>query len=181
MKMVRIFTCGLVLGLFLGLLGLSTGLNRARPVHAVPVEWHYNQDFTAYAMGNSSSAYGPIVVGEDAAIRCSHIWLPQYGYYGTIPYGTPLVVQSMDIPLPTSNGGTVNERGFVVGDCGNGGSFSSWWVDFYFGRWKFSGDSCYCRPGNNVCTDAQVNSCTRANNCAHIVVITPWFVCIEGT
>jgi hypothetical protein len=48
------------------------------PVYAKPALGHawfyrYNQDFTAYAMGNLYSAAGLIVAGEDAAIRCSNL------------------------------------------------------------------------------------------------------------
>ncbi len=149
--------------------GQETALVYAKPALGHAWFYRYDQDFTAYAMGNASSGAGPIVAGEDAAIRCSNLGgVPG----GAVAYGDPLQVlwYEQAIPIPTADGGTSYDRSFVVGDCGYGGSFSLWWVDFYFGRWenKSPSDPTYCHcsgvPSPGTCYSASFSSCTRADS-----------------
>jgi hypothetical protein len=119
--------------------------------------------FTGYAMGNLKGGAGVTLVQGHFAnhlnTACPNDPAAQW-LYGT------RITTSQWIGMKNASGQVVNYNRFYLEDIGDlSCSQGNYWVDIYFGRYKFNANVCSC-PGvsNSVCTIANTNSCTQATN-----------------
>lgn len=89
-----------------------------------------------------------------------------------IAYGTRIYLDSRGDPpgyvdIPGSGGTPTRYTSFIVNDVGDiwwsGFPTQPYWIDIYFGRWRRSGENCYCGGTQNFCILGSTNSCDNAN------------------
>ncbi|MFZ3070354.1 MAG: hypothetical protein WA110_04440 [Anaerolineaceae bacterium] len=118
-------------------------------------------DFTGYAMGNEY-VYGHLLSQGDFA---NH--LKGYCNDPAADWQNGTEIYTSDwIQMRNQSGSSVYYSRFVLRDVGDLNCLmGNYWVDIYFGRYKYSNQVCSC-PGvsNSICTNAYANSCTDATN-----------------
>lgn len=126
-----------------------------------------NVDFTGYAMGGDGAgkAYTGVAVRPgDAAVKCQS---DNCNNQPVVAYGTYLYLKSYSVPIPdgsTNPAHTDNYSALMVNDKG-AGTTDPYWVDVYFGRWKYATDTCHCDgvadPPVGYCVNGYTNSCSN--------------------
>ena len=119
--------------------------------------------FTGYAMGNLTGGAGVTLVQGHFANHLNTACPNDPAAHWT--WGTQITT-SQWIGMLDYRGQVVSRNRFYLYDVGDlTCSQGNYWVDIYFGRYKFSGQPCSCPGvGSGVCTTANTNSCTQATN-----------------
>jgi hypothetical protein len=124
----------------------------------------YSGWWTGYAMGNRYGASGYEVYQGDFANHPPNKCPNDPAAFWA--WGTQITL-SAGVAMQDQNGLPVIYHYFYLYDNGDPTcSQGNYWVDVYFGRYLFSGQSCNCpgSPSPGYCIVASTNSCTQAQN-----------------
>jgi hypothetical protein len=127
-----------------------------------------NQQYTAYANMSLYGASNQVVDVGDVAVH------PRSDSKGCatcsiIPFGITIFMDTpSSIAITKGDGYTYNYNQFIVQDTGDLMWYyhpsSYYWIDIYFGRWMFIGDSCTCGGVGGTCYLGDTSSCANAVN-----------------
>ncbi|MCL4488158.1 MAG: hypothetical protein M1570_08515 [Chloroflexi bacterium] len=116
------------------------------------------------SQGAGKAYTGVAVRPGDAAVKCQS---DNCDNQPVVPYGTYLYLKSYSVPIPdgsTNPAHTDYYSTLMVNDKG-AGTDDPYWVDVYFGRWKFASDTCHCDgvadPPVGYCVNGYTNSCSN--------------------
>lgn len=121
----------------------------------------YYGKFTGYAMGNQYGAAGVQVTQGDFAnhwyIKCPNDPAAWWAYGA--------VINTPSIAMHYYDGSTIYYSTFYLEDIGDFTcSQGNYWVDIYFGRYRWPGGSCVCGGVSGYCVNGYTNNCTDAVN-----------------